>query len=105
MFGCTAIYIKEKIVLILRDKPDHQSSNGVWLATEVSHHESLKKDLPSLRSIKVFGAKITAWQNIPAESDFFEEEVLKACSLILKKDIRIGKIPKKKAPKKQGSRV
>jgi len=33
MFGCLAIYVKDKIVLILRDKPTNTADNGVWLAT------------------------------------------------------------------------
>jgi hypothetical protein len=43
------------------------------------------------------------WQNIPADEDDFEELVLNACHLILKGDVRIGKIPKqkKKAGKKR----
>ena len=31
MFGCLAIYVKDKIVLILRDKPKSTADNGVWL--------------------------------------------------------------------------
>jgi hypothetical protein len=33
MFGCLAIYVQDKIVLILRDKRDQAADNGVWLAT------------------------------------------------------------------------
>jgi hypothetical protein len=33
MFGCLAIYVKDKIVLILREKPKSTADNGVWLAT------------------------------------------------------------------------
>lgn len=33
MFGCLAVYVKEKIVLILRDKRENTADNGVWLAT------------------------------------------------------------------------
>jgi hypothetical protein len=33
MFGCIAIYIKDKIVLILRDRPKSSADNGVWLPT------------------------------------------------------------------------
>jgi hypothetical protein len=29
MFGCLAIYVKDKIVLILRDKPKSTADNGV----------------------------------------------------------------------------
>ncbi len=100
MFGCHAIYHGEKIVLITRNKPEHAYDNGVWLATTPEHHDSLKSEFPSLRSINLFGSKETAWQNIPAEADDFEEAVLKACALICKGDKRIGKIPKAKKRKK-----
>ena len=39
MFGCTAIYVADKIMLILRDRPDETADNGVWLATTAQHHE------------------------------------------------------------------
>jgi hypothetical protein len=31
MFGCLAVYVQDKIVLILRDKRDGTADNGVWL--------------------------------------------------------------------------
>ncbi|MBL7845803.1 MAG: hypothetical protein JNK44_18215 [Cyclobacteriaceae bacterium] len=100
MFGCHAIYQHEKIVLITRNKEEHKHDNGVWLATTHEHHASLKHDFPSMRSIQLFGTNDTAWQNIPSDADDFEENVLKACALILKGDKRIGKIPKAKKRKK-----
>jgi hypothetical protein len=33
MFGCLAVYVLDKIILILRDKRDGTADNGVWLAT------------------------------------------------------------------------
>lgn len=99
MFGCHAIYIKEKIVLVLRCKEGDQHDNGVWVATTHEHHDSLKKDLPAMRSISLFGGTASAWQNLPASSNHFEEEVMKACSLILKGDPRVGKIPQPKKRK------
>jgi hypothetical protein len=53
MFGCHSVYIGDKIVLSLRDKNDDDS--GVWIATKKEYHSSLKKDLPCMRSIKIFG--------------------------------------------------
>ena len=29
MFGCLAVYVEEKIVLILRQRPDYTADNGV----------------------------------------------------------------------------
>lgn len=96
MFGCFALYAGGKVLFALRKKESGDPDNGMWLATTHEHHESLKKDLPSMRSIKIFGVKESGWQNIPEEADTFEEDVLKACDLILKGDPRIGKIPKSK---------
>ena len=93
MFGCIAVYVEEKIVLILRDKPGGHPDNGVWLATSQDHHESLRIDFPNMRSIEVFGKKPTAWQVLPADSPDFEEAALHACELVFARDPRIGKIP------------
>lgn len=94
MFGSFAIYVGSKIVLILRDKKDEDS--GVWIATLTEHHASLKKDFPSMRSIKIFGTGESAWQVLPIDNDDFETSVNRVCDFILKGDIRIGKIPKPK---------
>jgi hypothetical protein len=93
MFGCLAVYVKEKIVLILRDKRDGTHDNGVWLATTVEHHESLRREFPNMRSIEVLGKKVTGWQVLPADAPDFEEAALRACELIIAGDPRIGKIP------------
>jgi hypothetical protein len=104
MFGCHAIYVDSKMVLILRDRRDHTYDNGVWIATSAEYHAELKTVFPCLRSIRLLGGKRTAWQNIPATADDFEECVSQACAMILKNDPRIGKIPaarKKKIAKKR----
>lgn len=97
MFGCLAVYVGEKIVLALRDKPASAHSNGVWLATTADHHDSLRQDLPSMCSIPVLGEGVTGWQMLPASAPDFEESALRACELILARDPRIGKTPKPKA--------
>jgi hypothetical protein len=99
MFGCYAIYAGDKLVLILRQRNDFTYDNGVWLAALHEHHASLKKEFPCMRSVRLLGSSETVWQNIPADEDDFEELALKACSLILKGDVRIGKIPKQKKKK------
>ncbi len=94
MFGCLAVYVGNKIVLILRDRRDATSDNGVWLATTPEHHESLLREFPNMRSIQVLGKKVTGWQVLPADSPDFEEAALRACELIVARDRRIGKVPK-----------
>lgn len=96
MFGCHAVYVKDKIMLILRSRKDFQYDNGVWVATTPEHHESLWRDFSSMRSIRLFGAPVSSWQNLPVEADDFEESVLRICTLIMRKDERIGKVPKRK---------
>ncbi len=100
MFGCTAVYIGEKIVLILRDRKV-DADNGVWLATTKDHHASLRRELPHLRSITVFGTGETGWQVLPATAEDFEPSVLRACALIRRGDVRIGKVPGARRAKKR----
>jgi hypothetical protein len=99
MFGCYGIYLGRKLVLILRRKNTHSEVNGVWLATVREHHESLRKDFPSMQSVSVLGHGVTNWQLLHEDAPDFEEAVLRACALIRKGDPRIGTIPKQKRKK------
>lgn len=92
MFGCLAVYVADKIVLILRDKRDGTADNGVWLATTHEHHESLRTEFPNMRSIQVLGKEVTGWQVLPADAPDFEEAALRACELVVAGDPRIGKV-------------
>jgi hypothetical protein len=93
MFGCLAVYVADKIVLILRDKSDATEDNGVWLATTKDHHDSLRREFPNMRSIQVLGQGVTNWQVLPVDAPDFEEATLRACECILAGDPRIGKVP------------
>ena len=104
MFGCLAVYVGEKIVLILRDKRDQTADNGVWLATTEEHHSSLRREFPNMRSIQVLGTKVTRWQVVPADAPDFEEAALRACELIFAKDPRIGKVPGKRPTPGSGAK-
>ncbi len=93
MFGCLAVYVEDKIVLVLREKPGDTSDNGVWLATTARHHESLRSEFPNMRSIRALGKEVTGWQILPVEAPDFEHAALRACELIAAGDPRIGKVP------------
>jgi hypothetical protein len=97
MFGCLAVYVEDKIVLILRDKAKYPVDNGVWLATTHEHHESLRREFPNMRSIHLLGKHVTGWQVLPSDAPDFEETALRACELVLARDPRIGKMPGKKS--------
>ena len=98
MFGCLAIYVRDKIVLILRDKPKSIADNGVWLATAEEHHQSLRREFPNMRSIELLGKPVTGWQVLPVDATDFESSALRACELVLAGDTRIGKVPGARAP-------
>lgn len=111
MFGCTAIYMGEKIVLILRQRPSYERDNGVWLATTHEHHGSLREEFPNMRSIGLLGEPVSNWQVLPVDAPDFEESAMRACELVVARDPRIGRIPQsrkrsgRKAPAaKAGSR-
>lgn len=99
MFGAYGVYVENKIIFILRDRPSYPEDNGIWLATESQHHLSLSKEFPSMRSIKIFGPGPTSWQVLPLDSDDFEESAFRACQMVLKNDVRIGKVPKTRLKK------
>lgn len=96
MFSGFAVYVAEKIVLMLRDSPKQPEDNGVWLVFSEAANLAdprIRKDFPSLRLIKLLGRKIAHWLLIPADSATFESEALHACELLLKHDVRFGRIP------------
>ncbi len=103
MFGCLALYVGDKIVGVLRDKRDKTADDGMWLATTVEHHQSLRQDFPNMRSIRVLGKKVTGWQVLPADAPDFEEAALRACEFIVAGDPRIGKIPASRRTGKPGT--
>lgn len=97
MFGCTAVYMEDRLIFILREREEHSADNGIWLATSVEHHDSLRKLFPRMKDLALFETEgPTSWQNLPCSDPQFEEWALKACKLIKRGDPRIGKIPAKK---------
>ena len=97
MFGCLAVYVEDKIVLVLRDRRKSPADNGIWIATTAEHHESLRREFPRMRSIRVLGKEPTGWQVLPADDPDFEETAMRMCRLVLARDPRIGKVPKSRS--------
>jgi hypothetical protein len=96
MFSGFAVYVGEKIVLMLRDSLKQPKDNGLWLVfsdTANLADPGIRQDFPSLRLIDLLGGKIGHWRLIPADSSTFESEALHACELVLKHDPRLGRIP------------
>jgi hypothetical protein len=96
MFSGFAVYLGEKIALMLRDSPKQPEDNGVWLVFSETANltdPEIRKDFPSIRLIKLLGGKIAHWRLIPVDSATFESEAVHACELLLKHDLRFGRIP------------
>ena len=106
MFSGLAVYVDDRIVLMLRDSPKKPADNGVWLVFSESANladSGISRDFPSIRDIELLGGKIAHWRLIPADSPTFESEALHACELLLKGDRRFGRIPqsRKSKPRKR----
>jgi len=96
MFSGFAIYVGDKIVLVLRDSPNHPEDNGVWLVFSETANladSEIRRDFPSIRLIGILGGKIGHWRLIPVDSPTFETEALHACERLLKHDARFGRVP------------
>jgi hypothetical protein len=96
MFSGFAVYLGDKIVLMLRDSAKQPEDNGVWLVFSETANladPGIRRDFPSLRLIGLLGGKIGHWRLIPSDSPTFESEALHACELFLKHDARFGRVP------------
>lgn len=96
MFSGYAVYLGDRIVLMLRDHVKSPQDNGLWLVLSESvdpDDPALHKEFPSLRAIELLGNKISHWLVIPIDSATFEEEAMHACDLLLKHDSRLGRVP------------
>ena len=97
MFSGFAVYVADKIVAMLRDSVKAPEDNGLWLVLSEGTDPgdpTLRRELPSLRTIGILGGKIGHWLLVPADGSDFEAESFSVCELILARDPRIGRIPK-----------
>jgi hypothetical protein len=109
MFGGVIVYIGEKMTLFLYDREKLPGFKGVSLATTPEQYRSLAQEFSSTRDAEPKKIGEHPWLHIPAEAADFEEQVSKACELILNGDPRIGRAPgpKKGRPiaKKSGAKL
>jgi hypothetical protein len=96
MFSGFAVYVGDRILMMLRDHVKSPRDNGIWLVLSESidpKDASLRQDFPSIRAIQILGNKISHWLLIPSDGADFESEALHACDLIIGNDPRLGRIP------------
>ena len=107
MFGAYGVYRDNQILMILRKKEKFDNDTGIWVGIPNEHVVSLKKEIPELKDLEMFGTGPTAWQVLRDNSEDFEELAFYICKLIKKRDPRIGRTPKarplkrKKTPRKK----
>jgi len=84
MFSGFAVYIGDRLVLMLRDHSKYPKDNGIWLVLSEGidpADASLRRDFPSIRAIQMLGNKISHWLLIPSDGADFEREALDVCNL------------------------
>jgi hypothetical protein len=102
MFGCTAVYLDERIVFVLRKKGSED--DGVWLAYESEREADVLALFPALARISLFPDS-HGWRKLSPGQPTFEEDVLRACTLLRAGDLRLGKVPaSRKKPAKKSAR-
>jgi len=97
MFSGFAVYVGDLLVCMLLDHVKHPKDNGVWvvLAEGIDPGDkNLKREFPSLRKIALLGGAIGHWLVIPADGKNFESETQRFCELLLRRDPRLGRVPK-----------
>ncbi len=105
MFGAYGIYRDDQILMILRKKEKFDNDTGMWLGVVNGEYDSIRKTIPELRDLEMFGPGPTQWQVLGEDLDNFEEVALQICALIKKKDPRIGRTPKTRLKKKTAKKI
>ncbi len=105
MFGCHAIYVGERIYLMLRHKEDRatRADNGIWLVVADEAVAEIRKQFPALRPIEMFAdfkKSTPTWYNLPEDHPDFESAALEFVAMVRRGDPRIGKVPQSARKKK-----
>ena len=97
MFGTHSIYIGEKIYFALRESEKKPIDNGIWIATNRQHHDTLFQMFDSLRYFETIPMK--KWILLPADADDFEEVGMALCEMVKENHPAVGTIPNSKKKK------
>jgi hypothetical protein len=91
MLGGYALYQEKRMLFFLRERNTELEFNGVFVATQPQFYVELQKEIHhSKMEFDLDGSK-DSWIFISEDLDDFEDKVKKACELVKKDDVRIGK--------------
>ncbi len=91
MLGCYGLFVNKKLVMLLRERDNQPEFNGVFVATQPEHFDTLSNDLHSSNmDFDIDGDEYT-WIFISEDLDDFKEKVKKAAEMVKVGDQRIGK--------------
>ncbi|MEO6846638.1 MAG: hypothetical protein ABI254_05230 [Chthoniobacterales bacterium] len=88
MFGSKAVYLDGKLLLCFFAKSEPW--RGLLICTAREDHASLISDVPALKPHKILGK----WLYLPEAREDFDRVAEKIIRLTLRRDSRIGVIPK-----------
>jgi hypothetical protein len=93
MFSAKAAYLGGKLVLCFTAKSEPW--RGVLVCTDRPHHESLRAEFPVLSPHRI----LPKWLYLPESAESFENDAERIVRLVLKRDVRIGVLPKPRRAK------
>ena len=91
MLGGYGLYQEKRLLFFLRDRDSELEFNGVFVATQPGFYEELQKEIHHSKMEFDFDGSHNSWIFISEDLDDFTEKVNKACELVKKDDLRIGK--------------
>ena len=91
MLGGYGLYQEKRLLFFLRDRDSELEFNGVFIATQPRFYEELQKEIHHSKMEFDFDGSHNSWIFISEDLDDFKEKVNKACELVKKDDLRIGK--------------
>ena len=90
-FNYEGHYFLFLLLFFLRDRESELEFNGVFVATQPRFYEELQKEIHHSKMEFDFDGSHNSWIFISEDLDDFTEKVNKACELVKKDDLRIGK--------------
>ena len=91
MLGGYGLYQESRLLFFLRDRDSELEFNGVFVATQPGFYKELQKEIHHSKMEFDFDGSHNSWIFISEDLDDFKEKVNKACELVKKDDLRIGK--------------